>query len=92
MVPLIGLILNYTPWGIELYPVLASISLFIVVTSAVGWYRQQRLPSTDPFQRYFQTLAYLTGYLSRTKQTLQATYTPGHNDSSQKFHQFHARF
>jgi len=54
VVPLIGLILNYTPWGIKLYPVLASISLFIIVTSAVGWYRQQRLPSTDRFSVTFR--------------------------------------
>jgi uncharacterized membrane protein len=45
--PLIGLILNYTPWGIRLYPILISITLFIIVTSAIGWYRQQKLPAAD---------------------------------------------
>ena len=44
---LIGLILNYTPWGIKLYPILISITLFIVITSAIGWYRQQKLPAAD---------------------------------------------
>ncbi|HEX76387.1 MAG TPA: DUF1616 domain-containing protein [Dehalococcoidia bacterium] len=47
IVPLIGLILNYTPWGIRLYPVLTSIALFIVATSAVGWYRQRKLPEAE---------------------------------------------
>jgi len=47
IVPLIGLILNYTPWGIKLYPILISISLFIIVTSAVAYYRQRKLPEAD---------------------------------------------
>jgi len=46
--PLIGLILNYTPWGISLYPILISVTIFILITSAIAWYRQQRLP---PAQR-----------------------------------------
>ena len=29
--PLIGLILNYTPWGIRIYPVLISVTVFILV-------------------------------------------------------------
>ena len=47
--PLIGLILNYTPWGIRIYPVLISVTIFILATSAVAWYRQQRLPSAERF-------------------------------------------
>ncbi len=47
--PLVGLILNYTPWGISLYPILISITLFIVVTSAVAWYRQGKLPTDERF-------------------------------------------
>jgi len=49
VVPLIGLILNYTPWGIRLYPILISITLFILVTSAVAWQRQRRLPAEVRF-------------------------------------------
>jgi uncharacterized membrane protein len=49
VVPLIGLVLNYTPWGIRLYPILVSATLFIVVASAVGWYRQWRLPPKERF-------------------------------------------
>ena len=36
VVPLIGLILNYTPWGIKLYPILTSITLFIRLTHCKG--------------------------------------------------------
>ena len=49
VVPIIGLILNYTPWGIRLYPILISITLFILVTSAVAWQRQRRLPAEVRF-------------------------------------------
>ena len=42
-VPLIGLILNYTPWGIELEPILISITIFIIATSLIAWYRRHKL-------------------------------------------------
>lgn len=47
VVPLIGLILNYTFWGIRLYPVLVSLVIFIFITSIVAWYRQRRLAQVE---------------------------------------------
>ena len=49
IVPLIGLGLNFTPWGIRLDPIMASVSAFIVGVSVVGWYRRQRLPVDERF-------------------------------------------
>jgi len=49
VVPLIGLLLNYTPWGIQLYSVLISILVFIILMSAIAWYRRRKL---DPEVRY----------------------------------------
>ena len=49
IVPIIGLILNYTPWGISLYPVLISLTIFIVITSIVAWYRRQRRAPAERF-------------------------------------------
>jgi len=49
IVPLIGLALNFTPWGIRLDPILASVSAFIVGVSLVGWYRRARLPLDERF-------------------------------------------
>lgn len=49
IVPLIGLALNFTPWGIRLDPILASVSAFIIGTSLVGWYRRMRLPDDERF-------------------------------------------
>ncbi len=49
IVPLIGLALNFTPWGIRLDPILASVSGFIIGVSLVGWYRRTRLPADERF-------------------------------------------
>jgi len=49
VVPLIGLGLNFTPWGIRLDPILASVSGFIIGMSLVAWYRRMRLPEDERF-------------------------------------------
>ena len=49
VVPLIGLILNYTPWGLKLYPILISLIIFILATSALAWYRRRKLAEVDRF-------------------------------------------
>jgi len=65
IVPLIGLILNYTPWGIKLYPILISVSLFIIVTAAVAYYRQWKLPEADSLRFAFGI--HLPHWLGMTK-------------------------
>lgn len=47
LVPLIGLILNYTAWGIRLYPILISLAVFILLTSLIAWYQRHRLPEVE---------------------------------------------
>lgn len=49
VVPLIGLVLNYTPWGITLHPVLVSVTFFIMGTSIIAFYRRLRLPPDERF-------------------------------------------
>jgi uncharacterized membrane protein len=49
IVPLIGLLLNYTTWGIQLGPVLVSITLFILACCVVAHYRRSRLPPEKHF-------------------------------------------
>lgn len=43
LVPLIGLILNYTPWGIRLNPILASLSAYILVVLLIAAYQKYRV-------------------------------------------------
>jgi uncharacterized membrane protein len=45
VVPLIGLVLNFTPWGIRLTPILVSLALFIAVCSAAAV--RQRIRHSD---------------------------------------------
>ncbi|HEX9907351.1 MAG TPA: DUF1616 domain-containing protein [Thermoplasmata archaeon] len=49
IVPLIGLALNFTPWGIRLDPILATVSAFIIAVSVVAWYRRMMLPEDERF-------------------------------------------
>jgi uncharacterized membrane protein len=48
VVPLIGLILNFTPWGIRLEPILLSLFGFIIIVGLLGWYRWTK---TNPTER-----------------------------------------
>lgn len=43
IVPLIGFIINYTPWGITLGPIMYSVASFILICSVVAWLRQRKL-------------------------------------------------
>ena len=47
VVPLIGLALNYTPWGIRLYPILIALFIFIFGMSVIGWYRNRKLTEEE---------------------------------------------
>lgn len=46
---LIGLALNYTPFGIGLYPVMLSLFLFMLLMSAVTMYRRRTVSPEDSF-------------------------------------------
>ena len=47
IVPLIGLALNYTPWGIRLIPILVSLTLFNLIFGLLAIYR--RAKAIDPW-------------------------------------------
>jgi uncharacterized membrane protein len=49
VVPLIGLVLNYTPWGIRLTPILVSLALFIAVCSAAAVRQRMRHSAAERF-------------------------------------------
>jgi uncharacterized membrane protein len=54
VVPLIALIMNYSPWGITLESVLYSVVSFIFATSIAAWVRRQRLPEEERFNIEFR--------------------------------------
>lgn len=47
IVPLIGLALNYTPWGIVLWSILTALMVFIVGISVLAYFRRIRLPEEE---------------------------------------------
>lgn len=62
---LIGLLLNYTPWGIRLNSVLISLSVFIISLSIVAAFRRIRLPVDERFFMDFSaTKAHFTEFFS----------------------------
>lgn len=47
--PLIGLALNYTPWGIRLDPILVSLTIFTLAMVTIAFLRRRRLPDEEKF-------------------------------------------
>ncbi|MFX4262558.1 DUF1616 domain-containing protein [Pelotomaculum propionicicum] len=45
VVPILGFLLNYTPWGISPYPVLLALLAFTTVMSAAALYRRSKIPA-----------------------------------------------
>lgn len=58
IVPLIGLVLNFTPWGIRLLPVVTAVAGFTLACVAVAAHRRWALPPDDRFTVPFR--AWLT--------------------------------
>ncbi len=57
IVPLIGLGLNYTPWGIRLIPILMSLSGFTLAMCGAAYYRRKQIPDNERFEVHFKTSA-----------------------------------
>jgi uncharacterized membrane protein len=53
VVALLGLILNYTPWGIRIESLLYTTALFILIMSVVAWFRRRRLVEEGRFNVEF---------------------------------------
>ena len=58
VVPLVGLLLNFTPWGIRLQPILVSISAVTLGLVAVAATRRRALPAEErfsvPYRRWIE--------------------------------------
>lgn len=59
VVPLMGLALNYTPWGIRLVPILVSLTIFTILLSFVAIYRRQLIGDDAffvPFTEIYESI------------------------------------
>ena len=50
IVPLIGLVLNFTPWGIRLVPIMLAVSGFTVLATVLAAARRWELPPDERFR------------------------------------------
>jgi uncharacterized membrane protein len=57
VVPLIGLGLNYTPWGIRLVPILICLSVFTLIMCRLAYLRRAKLSETEAFVVPFRETA-----------------------------------
>jgi uncharacterized membrane protein len=49
LVPLLGLALNFTPWGIGLTPIVVTLSLWTLALSGVAWFQRRRIAPEGRF-------------------------------------------
>lgn len=56
IVPLIGLALNFTPWGIRLVPILISLTFFIIVMAFIAHLRRLKLQENMRFEVKFKEM------------------------------------
>lgn len=64
LVPLLGVALNFTPWGIRLTPVLVTLSLWTLVFAAIAW-RQRHLASLE--ERFEVTWAPIAAWFRKPR-------------------------
>jgi uncharacterized membrane protein len=57
VVPLIGLGLNFTPWGIRLDPIVTALTVFTLLITCVAHYQRAMLPLEEQFRMPFLSLA-----------------------------------
>jgi len=50
IVPLMGLGMNYTDWGIREVPVLTGLSIFTILMCGAAYYRRHQLPEAEAFE------------------------------------------
>ncbi len=55
VVPLLGLVLNFTPWGIRLVPILVAVGGFTLAATALAARRRHELPEPERFAVPYET-------------------------------------
>lgn len=71
LVPLIGLALNFSPWGIRLTPIVLSLSLWTLVVGAVAW-RQRR--TIAPHERFDVRLEPIIEWARRPRRRIDLAF------------------
>jgi uncharacterized membrane protein len=76
VVPLIGLGLNFTPFGIRLIPILISLSIFTFVMCWIAYWRRSKLSSEESFSVPFEEMfSSVKGEIFNSKSTMDKALT-----------------
>jgi uncharacterized membrane protein len=73
IVPLIGLGLNFTSWGIQEVPLLISLSLFTLLLSGLAYIRRNELPEDRVFEISFKTFTHNRMSMEKPKSKTETT-------------------
>jgi uncharacterized membrane protein len=57
LVSLLGLALNFTPWGIRLAPIVVTLSRWTLAVAAVAWVQRSRIAPEEQFEIPWNTVA-----------------------------------
>src|SRR5919106_1075058 len=57
LVPLLGLALNFTVWGIRLTPIVVTLSFWTLAVAAVAWVQRRRITPEERFDIPWATFA-----------------------------------
>jgi len=75
VVSIIGLCLNYTPWGIGLYPAVISLFVFNIAMTTISLYRNWKLTQDQSISVYFDINNSFTSRLWATQSLRDKTIT-----------------
>jgi len=75
VVPLIGLGLNFTPFGIRLVPIMSSLSIFTLFMCLIAYSRRSNLPEDERFSVPFSDLNSFTKGILSSKSRLDRALT-----------------
>lgn len=76
VVPLIGLLLNFTPWGIRLEPMLACVVIFTIACTLVANKRRLDIPKEERFSAGFSEIpGFINGEMLMDKTKLDRLLT-----------------
>ena len=70
VVVLTGFVHNYLPWGVQTYPIVLSLAVFIVAASVVAWVRRRRVAVEERFTVSFNLKLPLWRALSTREKVL----------------------
>ncbi|RXA21940.1 DUF1616 domain-containing protein [Methanosarcina sp. MSH10X1] len=77
VIPLTGIVWNYSRWGVSFLPVLVSLSIFTFAMCGLSYLRRGKLPENEAFEVSFRAMAlqFKAEFLEKSESRLDKTFT-----------------